>query len=114
MAQLQYNQLGGRQGRFYTDTFFARIPTLNGNSLAQIYTNNLAFTKIYPMHLKSQVHSSLSAFIHKVGIPSALHSDNTKELVQGKFKDLCTQYHIPCTYTEPHSPWQNRAENTIR
>lgn len=28
-AQLRYNQLGGRHGRFYTDTFFSAVPTLN-------------------------------------------------------------------------------------
>jgi IS30 family transposase len=66
------------------------------------------------MKLKSQAHESLSAFIHEVGIPSSLHSDDAKELMQGKFKDLCKEFHIPCTYTEPYSPWQNRAENAIR
>jgi len=113
-AQLRYNQLGGQHSRFYTDTFFSSVPTLNGNSMAQIYTNDLAFTRVYPMKLKSQAHKTLSAFIHEVGIPSSLHSDDAKELMQGKFRDLCKDYHIPCTYTEPHSPWQNRAENTIR
>jgi hypothetical protein len=47
-------------------------------------------------------------------IPSSLHSDDAMELMHGKFKDLCKEYHIPCTYTEPYSPWQNRAENAIR
>jgi hypothetical protein len=112
-AQLRYNQLGGRHGRFYTDTFFSSVPTLNGNTMAQIHTNDLAFTKVYPMKLKSQTHESLSAFIHEVGIPSALHPDDAKELMQGKFKDLYKEYHIQCTYTEPHSPWQNRAKNAI-
>jgi hypothetical protein len=114
MAQLRYNQLGGRHGRFYTDTFFSSVPTLNGNTMAQIYTNDLAFTRIYPMRLESQTHETLSSFIHEIGIPSSLHSDNAKELMQGRFKDLCKEYHIPCSYTEPHSPWQNRAENAIR
>jgi hypothetical protein len=82
--------------------------------MAQIYTNDLGFTRVYPMKLKSQTHESLVAFIHEIGILSSLHSDDAKELMQGKFKELCKQYHIPCTYTEPHSPWQNRAENAIR
>jgi hypothetical protein len=34
-AQLRYNQLGGRHGRFYTDTFFSAVPTLNDG--ANIY-----------------------------------------------------------------------------
>ena len=110
-AQLRYKQLGGRHGRFYTDTFFSGVPTLNGNSMAQIFTSDLAFTKVYPMKLRSQTHEALSAFIHEVGIPSSIHSDDAKELMMGKFKELCKEFHIPCTYTEPYSPWQNRAEN---
>jgi IS30 family transposase len=113
-AQLRYKQLGGRHGRFYTDTFFSGVPMLNGNSMVQLFTNDLAFTRVYPMKLKSQAHESLSTFIHEVGIPSSLHSDDAKELMQGKFKDLCKEFNIPCTYTEPYSPWQNRAENAIR
>lgn len=66
------------------------------------------------MQLKSQTHETLSSFIHEIGIPSSLHSDNAKELMQGRFKDLCKEYHILCSYTEPHSPWQNRAVNAIR
>jgi hypothetical protein len=113
-AQLRYKQLGGRHGRFYTDTFFSSVPTLNGNSMVQLYTNDLAFTKVYPMKLKLQMHKTLAAFIHEVGIPSSIHSDDAKELMMGKFKEICKDFHIPCTYTEPYSPWQNRAENAIR
>ena len=69
--------------------------------MAQIYTNDIAFTRVYPMRLKSQAHETLSAFIHEVGVPSSLHSDDAKELMEGKFKDLCKDFHIPCTYTEP-------------
>jgi hypothetical protein len=113
-AQLRYKQLGGRHGRFYTDTFFSGVPTLNGNSMAQIFTNDLAFTKVYPMKLKSQMHEALSAFIHEVGILSSIHSDDAKELMMGEFKELCKEFHIPCMYTEPYNPWQNWAENAIR
>ena len=43
-AQLRYKQLAGRHGRFYTDTFFANTPTLNGCKIAQLYTNVLRYT----------------------------------------------------------------------
>jgi hypothetical protein len=113
-AQLRYRQLSGRHGRFYTDTFFSAVPSLNNCKMAQIYTNDLSFTKVYPMQAKSDVADTLSAFIHEVGIPHALHSDDAKELMHGSFKQLCKDYSIPCTYTEPYSPWQNRAEGSIR
>jgi transposase len=34
--------------------------------------------------------------------------------MQGRFWQLCKEYQIPTTYTEPYSPWQNRAEGGIR
>jgi hypothetical protein len=36
-AQLRYRQLSGRHGRFYTDTFFASVPSLNGIKMSHIY-----------------------------------------------------------------------------
>jgi hypothetical protein len=113
-AQLRYNQLAGRHGRFYTDTFFASVPTLNGCKMAQIYVNDLNFNKVYTMKTKSETADTLRTFIHEVGIPHTLHSDDAKELLHGPFKQLCKEYGIPCTYTEPYSPWQNRAEGGIR
>jgi hypothetical protein len=82
--------------------------------MAQLYTNNLSFVKIYPMKAKSEVSDSLSKFLHKVGIPNAIHSDDAPELMHGRFKQICKEYGINTTYTEPYSPWQNRAEGGIR
>jgi hypothetical protein len=63
--------------------------------MAQIYVNDIGFTQIYPMQLKSQVHETLSSFIHNIGILSSLHSDDAKELMHGKFKEICKDYQIP-------------------
>lgn len=82
--------------------------------MAQIFINDLNFSKVYPMQAKSETSDTLKAFIHDVGIPHTLHSDDAKELMQGAFKQVCKDYNIPCTYTEPYSPWQNRAEGGIR
>jgi hypothetical protein len=113
-AHLRYKQLSNRHGRFYTDTFFASMPTLSGKTMAQLYTNDIHFMKIYPMMSKSDTADSLLSFIHHVGIPASIHSDYAKEIKQGKFHKLCKEYHIPVTTTEPYSPWQNRAEGAIR
>jgi hypothetical protein len=113
-AQLRYKQLSGRHGRFYTDTFFPSVSSISGKSMAQIYTNDISFTKIYPMSSKSDTADTLLSLIHHVGIPSAIHSDDAKEITQGKFRKLCNEYEIPVTTTEPYSPWQNRAEGAIR
>ena len=66
------------------------------------------------MQSKSETHETLNAFIHEVGIPYELHSDDAKGLMEGKFKQICRDYGIKTTYNEPHSPWQNRAEAGIR
>jgi hypothetical protein len=34
--------------------------------------------------------------------------------MQGKFKQTCEEFGIGTSYTEPYSPWQNRAEGGIR
>jgi hypothetical protein len=40
-AALQYNQLGGRHGRFYSDTMFSSIESLQGNTMGQIFVNDI-------------------------------------------------------------------------
>jgi hypothetical protein len=70
--------------------------------------------KIYPMTNKSETHETLHTFIHEVGVPEHIHSDDAKEVMEGKLKKICRDYGIKTTYTEPHSPWQNRAEAAIR
>ncbi len=90
-AQLRYRQLSGRHGQFYTDTFFSSVPSLSGATMAQLYVNDLGFTKVYPMKTKTETSVSLSAFIYEVGIPNPLHSDNAKELTHGKFKIICKE-----------------------
>jgi IS30 family transposase len=106
--------LGGRHGRFYTDTFFASNPTLRQCKMAQLFTNDIGYTKVYPMRLKSETSDALVNFLQEVGIPQTIHADNAKELMEGKFRQICKEYHINTTFTEPHSPWQNRAEGAIR
>jgi hypothetical protein len=69
--------------------------------------------KIYPIMNKSETHDTLYTFIHEVGIPEHIHSDDAKEVMEGKFKKICRDYGIKTTYTEPHSPWQNCAEAAI-
>jgi hypothetical protein len=113
-AHLRYPQLAGRHGRFYTDTFFfALVPTLRTCKSAQLYTNDIGFMKVYPMHSKAETFEMLNMFIHEVGIASELHLDDAKELMEGQFKKICKDYGIKTTYSEPHSPWQNREEAGI-
>ncbi len=83
-AHSRYPHLGGRHGRFYTDAFFSFVPTLRSCESAQLFTNDVGFMKV------------------------------AKELMECKFKKICRDYGIKTSYSEPHSPWQNRAEANIR
>ena len=109
----RYRRLGGQFSRFYSDTLFFGGKSIQGNSCAQIYVNRAGYTKIYPLVSKSQAHESLSAFVHEVGIPGSLHTDDAKELISGKMLQKMRKYEIYNTMSEPYSPWQNRAEKAI-
>lgn len=113
-ATLRYDQLGGRHGRFYSDTLFSSIKSLRGNTMGQIFVNDVGYTHLVPMKLKSEAGHALLEFIQDVGIPSAIHTDDAKEQRTGKWHEVCTTHGIKHTLTEPYSPFQNRAEVNIR
>ena len=47
----------------------------------------------------------LSTFIHELGIPHSVHTDDAKELTCGKIKEKYCQYKIYDTQNEPYSSW---------
>jgi transposase len=113
-SRLRYNQLGSRHGRFYSDTFFSNQTSVRGNTMAQLFVNDIKYLRIMPMRKKSEAGSALLELIQDIGIPSVIHTDGAKELTQGKWKNICDDFGIKQTITEPYSPWQNRAELNIR
>jgi hypothetical protein len=113
-AQLRYPQLSGRHGRVYTNTFFSSVPAVDLSKCCLLLSNDIGFSMVYPMRRKSEAPTALKNFIQDVGIPQTTHSDNAKELMQGEWKKVCNDFMISTTYTEPHSPWQNRAEARSR
>ena len=82
--------------------------------MGQIFVNDIGYTYLTPMKLKSQAGHALLEFIQDIGIPSALHTDGAKEQTMGKWRDVCMSHGIKQTLTEPYSPFQNRAEINIR
>ena len=97
VMQLHYPCLGGRHGCFYTDTFFTKTPTLRGCQMAQISTNNISFTKVFPMK-----HKSKASNMQDVGIPSCLHTDDAKELEQGKMAEITRKGWIQTMQSKPY------------
>jgi len=78
-AQLRYLRLGGRFGRFSSDTMFAKCHSIRGNTMAQTFVNNIDFVKLIAMRRKAEAGDSLVEFIQDVGIPSEMHTDMSKE-----------------------------------
>ena len=101
-------------GRFYTDTMFFTRTSIRSHTCAQVITNGLGYTHVYPMKTKSCAPDALTDFIHSSGIPAWIVADNAPELTKGRWRAIIREYHIRQTTTEPYSPWQNRAEGEIR
>lgn len=113
-SRLQYNKLSSKHGRFYSDTFFTSVLSSHDNTMAQLYVNDIQYTCVFPMKKKSEAGLTLQELIQGVGIPSALHCNGAEELQYEKWKELCSEYGICQTMTEPYFPWQNRTEMNIR
>ena len=75
----------------------------------------MGFKKFFPCsnETSEETGHTLKSFIELVGLPPSLHSDNHSNFKEGLFKQLLRKFGIGATYTEPHSPWQNRAEYAI-
>ncbi len=101
--------------RFYTDTFFSKSTSVSGHKCAQLFTDGNGMVVIYPMRSKASAGTKLTDFAHDIGIPNHLTMDGAGEQIglnstmMKEIRRLKIQWHI----TEPYSPWQNQAENTI-
>jgi len=82
--------------------------------MGQLYVNDADFTKFYPMRRKGEASDTLISFMQDIGIPLGLHSDNAKELTEGKMGEIVKEFWITPSQAEPYSPWQLRAELSIR
>ena len=101
------------RGTMYTDTAKLGESSVHGNRYFQIFTTDGPFTFVFPMKSKRDTPRALKALSEDVGVPTHLHSDNAPELVDGEFKRLANELGCRMTSTEPHSPWQNKAELNI-
>ena len=88
------------------------MKSIRGYIGGMLYCNKLGFKKFIPCVNETQEETShsLRSFIELIGLPVALHSDNINNLRTGKFKKTLRKFGIWSSFTEPKSPWQNRAE----
>ncbi len=114
IQQLRYHHLTEPHGRFYSDTMFSSMKSTNGHTCGQIFVNNIGFYHFTPMNKESEASNALVEFIQHVGIPSKIHTDGSKVQSKGNWAKTIKSYHIKHSFTEPHLPWQNRAEGAIK
>ncbi|GFH50714.1 hypothetical protein CTEN210_07190 [Chaetoceros tenuissimus] len=114
-AQLRYKQLSRIFGKFYCDYLKVKATSIRGYKGGVVYTTGLGFYKfIQCKHETSETTGpTLRYFLHVIGLPYSLHSDNHGNFKDGLFKRLMRKFGIYQTFTELHSPWQNRAEPAI-
>ena len=115
LAHMRYKRLSSsRHGKFYVDTLFSKVKSIRGYTCGNIFTNTLGFKKFFPLVSEAEGKKTMTDFIHMVGIPPSIHSDDAKVFQFGEFHKTCRKYNVLQTFTEPYSPWQNRAESGIR
>jgi hypothetical protein len=63
----------------YVDSLFSEIPSIGGQKGRSVFTNGLGYDRFYPWKIKGEHPDLLMRFIHDVGVPHTLISDNSKE-----------------------------------
>jgi len=109
---VRYNRLSDD---VFTDTLKANVKSyFRKNRYVQIFATRKGFCRAYPMEQKGQAHEALSLFASREGVPPNFVMDGAKEQVHGEFSRKMRQMQAGKRQIEPHSPWQNEAEATIR
>jgi len=98
----------------YSDTLSTTLKSTRSNTCAQVFVTDFYLTWVVPMKSKGDAPLALQDFVHDIGMPRHIHTDDAKELMAGGWKKIINEYGIKQTHTEPYSPWQNRAEATIQ
>ena len=111
---LSYRRLNTRM---YSDTLFAKVTSLKGNTCAQVFTtSDIGFIRVHPMNSKSHAGEALQSLAEDVGIPGEIVVDGAAEQVGPKstFMKTVNYLRTKVKQTKPYSPWQNQAESAIR
>lgn len=104
------------RGKFFADALKSGVTSIHGDDYACVFTNDENYSRFYPMQKKSEVGEKLDLFVDEVGIPETLLTDNAPEFVghNSRFEQRSRYYNISRRFTEPYSPWQNRAEIEVK
>ena len=82
-----YN-LKSLQGQFTTDTFYAGMKYLRGNTCCQVYSHKFGLSACHPkLNLRgASLGETLDGFVHNFGVPKHLTFDGFQTQVGGNRK----------------------------
>jgi hypothetical protein len=109
--QLMYRHL---RSSVYTDTMFATVKSIQGNTCAQVYTTWFQWVVAYPIPTKADAHFTLDRLHREYGIFHTIIPDNALELTKGEFRKKALKAGSHIAPIEAYSHNQNLAENAIR
>ena len=72
------------------------------------------YWQFYPLETESDNITSLKTFVRDIGIPRHIHCDNAKTMNSKAWKKYISECETYQSFTEPNSPFQNRAETQIK
>mmetsp|Transcript_5420 Transcript_5420/g.7995 ORF Transcript_5420/g.7995 Transcript_5420/m.7995 type:complete len:667 (+) Transcript_5420:1119-3119(+) len=98
----------------YSDTLFSNVVSKPRNSTcAQLFCTSKKYLSLYPMKTKAEAGEQLNRFVTTTGIPLGILTDGAKEENLGRWNEVRKKFLLTQRDTEPHSPWQNKAEGEI-
>ncbi len=102
-------------GSWHADTLFSSHGSLTSDTCAEVFTNS-KLVSVHPMKSKADAGFALDTFTADIGVPDLMIADGAKEQTgpNTEFQRTVRRLHMRFRETEPHSPWQNRAEDAIR
>ncbi len=110
-TQLSYPHL---HNVVYTNTLLSDEKSVRGNVCAQIFVTDKSHAQIYPLTTKSDAYNALDLYCSTVGIPKFIVTDNAGDETGNQWNRVWKKYLFQQQLTEPHSPWQNKAEREIQ
>ena len=99
----------------FTDTLIASVPSyFRQNKCAQVFGMRNGWTRAFPLRSKGDAHQGLSTMFAEDGVPAEMVMNGAKDQLMGEFRKKCREASCYVKQTEPHSPWSNHAETSIK
>ena len=100
--------------KLYGDAAYAKVRSIGGEKGFSAFTDGKGFDVVYPFERAKDYPDSLMKLIQQFGVPKTLVTDGGSEMQKGRGRATANEYRINLQHTVPYSPWQNKAEASIR